>query len=558
MDVLDIAKLWLESCSNDHEECAQEAQHSYPTRLLSIAGNKVHLSSTTDWKKRPRYSTLSHRWAQEPFLTLTGDNYDSFLELIPTEGLPQTFKDAIDISRYLGIQYLWIDSLCIIQGDEKDWRHEAALMSSVYGGSFVNIAAASARRMNEGCFRKPPHFVCGLRARVKVNGSSFVRDFSDPYQYESAVTGSYLATRAWTLQEKLLPVRTIHFGDTGAFWECQTKAANEFLPEGFTSYLGPPNLLGESRHHFKSWWISVVKLYSAADLTFDKDRLPAISGIARRVHEEEGDRYLAGMWRKNLEQTLCWNIVKPRERPLWRAPSWSWASVNGAVNCITSNGGDNRYPDFYAHVVDANTTCLDEDPFGAVSGGWLRIACTGLLSAHLTGDGTVEIELSDSKSVPEFPFERDYLKDGLEECGDTVYLLPIFGGYSGRSTGTKRDNEEKVDDVDDTYNNKISCDIRSHFSNEQAEQGDISDCGMDWMDTLAIYGIVLHQTDDGTKEFHRIGFFQFWESNENEPDLYKPFLSSFQLRGQEDATKVNADVMENLKYPAERYQIVIV
>lgn len=110
----------------------------------------------------PRYSTLSYQWGGKSFLKLTHQNYNSFLNHLPIEALPITFRDAIIISRKLGIEYLWIDALCIIQGSRDDWKREAALMSSVYGGSFVNIAASSAQDVYGGCFLKPDNIVDGL------------------------------------------------------------------------------------------------------------------------------------------------------------------------------------------------------------------------------------------------------------------------------------------------------------------------------------------------------------------------------------------------------------
>lgn len=98
------------------------------------------------------YLTLSHCWGQKHFTTLTRESFHSFLCEIPTDLLTKTFKDAIAITRKLGFRYIWIDSLCIFQGDLSDWRAESALMANVYGNSTLNIAAADAPDGDTGCF----------------------------------------------------------------------------------------------------------------------------------------------------------------------------------------------------------------------------------------------------------------------------------------------------------------------------------------------------------------------------------------------------------------------
>jgi hypothetical protein len=255
------------------------------------------------------------------------------MEAIPFERLPLTFKDALKILRGLSLDYIWIDSLCIIQDSEEDWQKESSLMSSVYGGSTVTIAASSARNASQGCFLRPPTFNGGLRARIKDGERQRVQDFRGQEVYELSTFGTYLGSRGWALQEKILPPRTIHFSDRGAFWECRTLIASEDLPEGFPRKLVSPLVRRKGEFHWL--WPDIARLYSAANLTFGKDKLPALSGIARLYHNETGDQYLAGLWRTKIEEQLCWRrwSSKPSaERPLWRAPSWSWTSIDEEVS----------------------------------------------------------------------------------------------------------------------------------------------------------------------------------------------------------------------------------
>ena len=179
-------------------------------------------------------SNLRARWNAEDFLMLRKDNLPELTTAISSQQLPKTFVDAIEITRSLEVDYIWIDSLCIMQDDEDDWRRETALMENIYGGSYLNIAASSATSVHGGCWVATNGAQSGFRTKVSVGDGELVREFRDDQCYDDAVWESHLATRAWALPEKLLPSRTLHLGDRGAFWECKLKIASEYLPDGFT------------------------------------------------------------------------------------------------------------------------------------------------------------------------------------------------------------------------------------------------------------------------------------------------------------------------------------
>lgn len=99
-----------------------------------------------------RYATLSHCWGALPFVYLTAANLADFRKEIPADALTKTVFEAIYVTKYLGIPYLWVDSLCIIQSDTEDWLRESERLSDVYGGAFLNIVATSAKDGSVGCF----------------------------------------------------------------------------------------------------------------------------------------------------------------------------------------------------------------------------------------------------------------------------------------------------------------------------------------------------------------------------------------------------------------------
>lgn len=152
---------WLNNCVHKHELCTKlESSRDtkwYPTRLLDLGNptnesRKINVLETANKKLGGHYITLSHCWGNGRHLRLTKENKAALLNEIPS--LPKTFAEAISASRKLGVRYLWIDSLCIIQDDPEDWNREAALMHRVYMNAWCNISAAASQDSSEGLFRE--------------------------------------------------------------------------------------------------------------------------------------------------------------------------------------------------------------------------------------------------------------------------------------------------------------------------------------------------------------------------------------------------------------------
>jgi hypothetical protein len=147
---------WLEQCCSLHgRDCNPVSAAAFvPTRLLNVSeAGKVRLQ-TKFFNGPVRYVTLSHRWgaASNEQSILTTSNLGPLQRNIDMETSSPTFKEAIEITRRLGVSFLWIDCLCIIQGDEQDWRHEASMMGTIYKNGFLNISAHS-EDATEGCFQ---------------------------------------------------------------------------------------------------------------------------------------------------------------------------------------------------------------------------------------------------------------------------------------------------------------------------------------------------------------------------------------------------------------------
>lgn len=225
-EALALSSRWLMTCSDNHLACNRIRPGSLQdwnlTRMVFVGTQDDHalrLCKGSAIDHRVRYLTLSHCWGTHPHRkVLTQHNIASWLREIPCSDIMPTFKDAIDVTRALGVQYLWIDSLCIIQDSQRDWLDESAIMSDVYRFSYCNIAAAHATSDAKGLFvdRKPPLTLPGCFGRTEfeskmlngpVDGDQGGKTFMGPYgkdEYRMAwqeLRDSPLYKRAWVVQE---------------------------------------------------------------------------------------------------------------------------------------------------------------------------------------------------------------------------------------------------------------------------------------------------------------------------------------------------------------------
>ncbi|KAF4996359.1 hypothetical protein FDECE_12503 [Fusarium decemcellulare] len=141
--VLELAQNWLKNCEENHPAC-NLVDGPFPRRLIFVGDN------TADYKLVERvhpdtpYVALSHCWGTQQAFTTTRSNLDHRKAGIKQTDLPATFQDAITVTKGLGLKYIWIDSLCIVQDDESDWNHESGRMGGIYERSFCTIAASTA------------------------------------------------------------------------------------------------------------------------------------------------------------------------------------------------------------------------------------------------------------------------------------------------------------------------------------------------------------------------------------------------------------------------------
>jgi hypothetical protein len=158
-------KEMIENCASHHEKCNSTPVSWLPTRLIQVGGpgKLPRLVETSKMplvpgSPPPRYTTLSHCWGKTETIELTSSNRSRLYDGIPQSTIPKTYADAMVFTSLLGLQYIWIDSLCIVQGDSQDWQHECARIADVYRYGYCNIAALVATDSHGGCFywQNPP------------------------------------------------------------------------------------------------------------------------------------------------------------------------------------------------------------------------------------------------------------------------------------------------------------------------------------------------------------------------------------------------------------------
>ncbi|KAK6956676.1 hypothetical protein Daesc_001955 [Daldinia eschscholtzii] len=364
-----LVQTWVDRCLNGHQLCCREAAELFsPTRLLELhhVGDEktFRLVLRGEFDPRERYVTLSHCWGPEPAekkLRLLKNKQEVLRNGLPVAILPRTFRDAFEVIERLGIRYLWIDRLCIIQDSKEDWQAEASIMGPVYSHGLLNIAALGATDDQSGCFfNRDPMLVAPTIIDLSSHGdniAAFYRFEAEEESWRKDFEGEPLISRAWVLQERVLSTRNLYFGSKQVFWECFEMHCCETMPNTWMGGLEPSTkstfIPGSKKYPWKSLinpqkkgsvipitsWQNAVENYSKCNLTLPSDKLVALSGLAKRMGNAMKSSglsdytYLAGLWKHTLPETLLW-IPKTncRRVPSYRAPSWSWASLDGDVS----------------------------------------------------------------------------------------------------------------------------------------------------------------------------------------------------------------------------------
>ncbi|KAK3356878.1 heterokaryon incompatibility protein-domain-containing protein [Lasiosphaeria hispida] len=439
----------LRRCNQKHL-CRPPQSSFRPSRVIDVGafpGSQDVVVVDGKRMESPDYITLSHCWgAYAPACKTTRASLPERQSRVPWTSLPRTFQDTIALTRWLNKRYLWIDTLCILQDDVKDWLRESRRMHGVYKSSYLTIAAASAHDGRGGLFAvspQPSKIITLLHGSLPFNiyARPLLNHIFSGTHRETNEAELPLLTRGWVFQERLLAPRVLYFTQHELVWECHEACNCECkkLQPGRTTS-------SEAKHEFAlgrrspaedipedetSRWHTMVKEYTDLKLTEEGDILPALAGIAREVaRSRSGETYLAGLWSGSLREDLMWfshrGFSPGQQRPQrWCAPTWSWASLSPSATFFDYFWGDGT-PLF--HVEDASCQLVSDDVYGPVSGG--RLVLRARLLKHAVAKPHRKFRRPDSQWYPEWVMEcgaveLEFVPDvGLVEMGHDVGGVP--------------------------------------------------------------------------------------------------------------------------------------
>ena len=373
---IEIANKWVVDCIENHKDCRPPSKTTatqegtiLPTRVIRILNNDdLRLVSGAS---PGRYTILSYCWGRPQEFATTIDTIKSSRAGFKTHQLPKTLRDAVELTRSLGVEYLWIDALCIIQDSPDDKEIELQEMPSYYRNAYLTICAGGSSCDDGFLTTKSAHCDDHLGMGIPrdllnipyfaPNGEIddiFFRE-ENPY----SLSDEPVSKRAWTFQERILSPRVLTYGGR-MLWQCTTtqKSAGGVQDWSFDTrstsgreiklglaemqkhsaqmtVKGKNNVKTGTKSQLKaardySLWYNAVEEFCERDITFPQDKLPAIAALAKEFASALKDEYVAGLLKADFLRGLLWStwpnldVQKPNK---WRAPTWSWASVECSI-----------------------------------------------------------------------------------------------------------------------------------------------------------------------------------------------------------------------------------
>lgn len=490
------AKSWINDCLHNHPECPLPTSTPLPKRVLKASPDAKSLSLYTPSKgQNAPYTALSYCWGEAQSFTTTLSTLSLVTAGFQTSELPQTLQDAVALTGKLGLEYLWIDSLCIIQDSPEDKADEIPKMAAYYKNAHATICAGGASssdgflHASHECEKHPDlglpknllrmPYICPVDSsseEVGVGMVYFCEDIPHLLSWEP------VSRRSWTLQEQLLSPRVLMYGSR-LVWQCHSKQAAdggvedwsqdrntsdhrriqlalraadtnkspEATPVSATSSTKSSSTSDEVNKPPKDKdltsllqiWYHTLRMFSRRFLTYPSDKLPAIAGLATEVASISGDTYLAGHWRSQLLRELMWStypnirLLKP---PQWRAPTWSWASVDNDLYWGWMPDVSDSQMTGVAEVLDVATGLKHEGKeyiYGEVKDEGCRLVIRGpILSTN--GPGGVGGYLQQLYKMP------PPSGSGIDWLYSSAGLLPQDGGKQGGSEGWVEPKEAKL------------------------------------------------------------------------------------------------------------------
>ncbi|KAK1829575.1 heterokaryon incompatibility protein-domain-containing protein [Podospora conica] len=406
-DNIEMMRGWISSCVAGHSSCRTSVSgktlkdnkepQPLPTRLIEVTP-KVRLRGTAG--QCGQYLALSYCWgtgtdgsqASTTNTVTTQANIDSFYNDIPLEMLAPTIRDAVLLTQRLGFRYLWVDAICIIQGDTADWERESRQMANVFENALCTIVALGANHAGEGLFLSgndtaPTESMEAVTIPCSAKTGEILGHVSIT-AWPSLEAGLLLfpgrdffrarwSRRGWVLQERMLSRRMLYFGRGQIYWTCMERMIHEdgmdhyhsndlvcnghhlrrfFNAMTLSAFLRfipilrqlSHSLWGDRRTIMQDIWELLVLDYTRCSITVESDKLMAVEGLASALSHRSGMTYFHGLWIEMACFGLAWKAKSVSEFPIDTSvgqdcvPSWSWGSSRGLVSFLSRDRWHHR------------------------------------------------------------------------------------------------------------------------------------------------------------------------------------------------------------------------
>ncbi|KAI1496919.1 heterokaryon incompatibility protein-domain-containing protein [Biscogniauxia marginata] len=395
-----LLKGWFSHCKASHggdcqpDEVFNENSEVYLKyfRLIDVVCKKV-----VDAKQKDQYAALSYVWGRDPFLQLVDANKSSlYLEgALGTHNtnVPRTVRDAMEVVQNLGMRYIWVDALCIMQNDMSEKAEVIGAMDLIYSRAALTIVAASGSNANAGLAGLEPgtRDLVPFETKITFPESSYEFMVARP---SDLMQKSAWNTRGWTYQERLCSHRLLVFTEYQALYLCGMsswcedtvlEADNPYvhyeekplfslnLPNNKTRSFMQEVEQAASISPFEEYY-KMVDEYSSRNLTFPGDILNAFIGGLRRFQrkcELNGIEltFLFGLPVIWFELGLLWNHASgsrkwERRSHKWRHPSgvevpfpsWSWMGWMSKVDAKVLEYATRPEIDWY--YIEPGSNCI--------------------------------------------------------------------------------------------------------------------------------------------------------------------------------------------------------
>lgn len=446
------AATFLADClGGRHEKCTYRGVARLPTRVLDVdpgLASCIRLRET-GMDDHGTYAALSYCWGGPQPLTTLRCNISERMAGIEIDTLPATLRDAVLVTRRLGIPYLWIDALCIVQDSDEDKLSEIGKMGAIYRNATVTLAAAHARAASDGFLTPCTDHVQAASCLLPVHfpGQEAMGHIALEPQNANlqARATAPLQTRGWTFQEAMLSPRLLVFSKYGLRCVCKVPY-QKLLNFGSLPRDVEPGVMNREEWNFEDlemmrsiygdhWmhnlylrelWASVLQEYTHRALTVPSDKLHALQGIVEQLlgsphlSDSLAKTYIAGTWMACVPYLMLWrraeySIRSPdtaapqkrtpvRERSN-RAPSWSWASLDCPITFYDLD---------YKHEYDGFSLVQADEK-------------TLMVESYVLGRSRDEFKV-DQAEVADIHITMDLDVDELAAGSATVYYLH-FGKY---------------------------------------------------------------------------------------------------------------------------------